>query len=81
MTHKLTNWIGRDATLDECERHAGLHDRENRKLRVTWINACRTIASRRCPKNHIGASLVTDVDLMLMTPEERSEALEVALKL
>ena len=64
----------------EAEKQAGLHDRDNRALRVKWINNLRKIVSRRCPVNKAGSSLVTDVDIMTASAAERAEALYLTLK-
>lgn len=66
-------------SLDKCFEKAqslGLHDRSNHALRVKWINALRTIVSRRVPKNKMGNPLVNDVDLMTATADEMAESFE-----
>jgi hypothetical protein len=57
------------------ELEAGLDNRENVALRVKWANTLRAIVAKRCPVNKMGSPLVTDVDLLLATDEERLEAL------
>jgi hypothetical protein len=61
--------------LHALARHLGLHDRSRPALRVKWINALRMVVSRRMPKNHVGAALVSDVDLMTAEPLEVAEAI------
>lgn len=41
--------------------------------RVKWLNTMREIVSRRCPKNKIGAPLVSDFDIAMSTAMERCE--------
>lgn len=65
-------------TLDECraaELSAGLGDRENPALRVRWVSILRAIVAEGCPKNRVGAALVSDIDLLLATAEQRHAAL------
>jgi len=54
---------------------AGLMDVANLALRVKWVNTLRNIVSKRCPVNHIGTPICSDVDLLLATIEELCEAL------
>lgn len=67
--------------IRDAEIEAGIHDRDNLALRVKWINALRTIVSRRVPKNKTGSPLVSDIDLLTASSEERLEALVKALGL
>lgn len=60
--------------LPNAETWKNLYDRNNVELRVKWINALRVIVGRRIPKNKAGASLTSDVDLVLSTLEEQQEA-------
>ena len=62
--------------IRQQEIDIGLMDRDNLDIRVDWINALRTIVSRRLPKNKSGMSLISDIDLMLADDDERTEALE-----
>ena len=57
----------------------GLHDTDNLELRVKWINALRMVVSRRCPKNNSGTPIVSDIDLLNASEEERCEALVRAI--
>ena len=63
-------------TIRQQEIAIGLTDRDNLDIRVDWINALRTIVSRRLPKNKSGMSLISDIDLMLANDDERAEALK-----
>ena len=65
-----------EAPIRQEEIAIGLTDRDNLDIRVDWINALRTIVSRRLPKNKSGMSLISDIDLMLADDDERIEALE-----
>ena len=65
-------------SLDESFEKAqslGLHNRDNHALRIKWVNALRAIVSRRMPKNKMGATIISDVDLLTASPAERLEAL------
>lgn len=73
--HQWPSW----ETLIKIEEAVGLTKRENVALRVKWINGMRSIVALRCPKNKMGAALVTDVDLMFATFEERLQALVKAI--
>lgn len=46
--------------------------------RVAYLNALRSVVSRRCPVNKMGAPLVTDFDLLAASKEEIAEAFEIA---
>ena len=63
-------------TLHEAEKAAGLHNRENSQLRTKWVNKLRDIVAVECPKNKMGAPLVSDVDLLNASFEQRTEAFE-----
>ena len=65
-----------EAPIRQKEIAIGLTDRDNLDIRVDWINALRTIVSRRMPKNKSGMSMISDIDLMLANDDERTEALE-----
>jgi len=65
-----------EASIRQKEIAIGLTDRDNLDIRVDWINALRTIVSRRLPKNKSGMSLISDIDLMLADDDERTEALK-----
>ena len=65
--------------LREAEIALGLHDTDNLELRVKWINALRMVVSRRCPKNNSGTPIVSDIDLLNASEEERCEALVRAI--
>lgn len=67
------------AALEAAERAAGLHDRENTSLRVKWVNTMRSFIAHRCPVNVVGTPLVSDIDVLLMSTEERAEALRRTL--
>ena len=58
------------------EEAIGLLDRTNTALRVRWVNALRTIVGAEMPKNKSGVSLVSDIDLILASDEQRLAALE-----
>lgn len=65
--------------LREAEIALGLHDTDNLELRVKWINSLRMVVSRRCPKNNSGTPIVSDIDLLNASEEERCEALVRAI--
>lgn len=68
-------------TLDElrkAETEIGLDT--DTALRVEWASKLRRIVGRRCPKNKSGSSMVSDIDVLLATPEERLEAYESITK-
>ena len=54
----------------------GLTDRDNRAIRVRWVNTLRKIVDRRMPVNNMGSPMTTDVDVLLATYAEHIEALE-----
>lgn len=45
------------------------------ELRVKWVNTLRTIVASKYPKNKVGNSLVSDVDLLFAEAPELLEAL------
>lgn len=45
------------------------------ELRVKYLNALRSIVGRRCPKNSVGAALVSDYDLVNAEASEHAEAI------
>lgn len=74
-----TNAVHSLDTLYHYEREAGLPDKSKLDLRVRWINALRDVVSLRCPKNKCGAPMVSDVDVCLASPRERTIALILTL--
>lgn len=58
------------------EKAIGLLDKTNTALRVRWVNALRTIVGAEMPKNKSGVSLVSDIDLILASDDQRLAALE-----
>ena len=68
-------------SLREAEISAGLYSRKNAKSRVRWVNALHRIVARRCPTNAAGSKVVSDVDVLLASEDERLEALEHLLTL
>ena len=60
----------------EQEEALGLLDRTNTALRVKWVNALRAIVGAEMPKNKSGVSLVSDIDLILASDDQRLMALE-----
>ena len=63
-------------TIRDLETKAGLLDRDNLDKRVKWVNSLRNIVGLKLPKNKSGAALVSDVDLILASDEDRLAALE-----
>ncbi len=63
-------------TIRPKEEAAGLLDKANIALRVKWVNALRAIVGSTMPKNKSGVSLVSDIDLILASDEQRFQALE-----
>ena len=62
-------------TIREQEEAEGLLCRSNIALRVKWVNALRAIVGAEMPKNKSGASLVSDIDLILASERHREQAL------
>lgn len=67
-------------TIHEIEKALGLHDRDNLKKRVDWINTLREIVSVRCPVNKIGSPIISDIDIMTASAEERLLAIIKLIK-
>ena len=74
--HIETNGLFPDLTIREQERDIGLLDKDNLAPRVKWVNALRAIVGATMPKNKSGMSLVSDIDLILASDEQRLAALE-----
>ena len=68
-------------SLREAEIASGIYCRKNSKARVRWVNALHRIVARRCPTNAAGSKVVSDVDVLLASEDERLEALEHLLTL
>jgi hypothetical protein len=66
----------RENTIRHKEEAAGLLDKANIALRVKWVNALRAIVGSTMPQNKSGVSLVSDIDLILASDEQRFQALE-----
>ncbi len=45
------------------------------ELRVRYLNSLRAIVGKRCPKNNVGAALVSDYDLVNAEAWEHAEAI------
>jgi len=75
----LPNYPRSFQALREAEIKFGLHNTDNLELRVKWINSLRMVVSRRCPKNNSGSPMVSDIDLLNASEEERCEALVRAI--
>jgi len=75
MSDELPDYPGNRDHLYAAMASAGLMDVANLALRVKWVNTLRNIVSKRCPVNHIGTPICSDVDLLLATTEELCEAL------
>ena len=73
------NYCSDRELLAWAEMVVGLHERSNIALRVAWINAVRDEVAPGCPKNKVGAPLVSDVDVMLATNQQRATGLAKAL--
>lgn len=69
-------WKKVNINVTHLEEEAGLLDRQNLALRVKWVNALRAIVGSTMPKNKSGMSLVSDIDLILASDEQRFAALE-----
>jgi len=74
--HIETNGLFPDLTIRKKEKNIGLLDKDNMALRVKWVNALRAIVGATMPKNKSGMSLVSDIDLILASDEQRVAALE-----
>jgi hypothetical protein len=64
------------STVREQEEALGLLDKTNTALRVKWVNALRAIVGAEMPKNKSGVSLVSDIDLILASDDQRLMALD-----
>lgn len=60
--------------MHDAEKYVGIHDRNNLQLRVKWVNNLRKVVAVDCPKNNIGAPIVSDIDLINATAAQRAEA-------
>lgn len=49
-------------------------------LRVKWINNLRSVVEKRMPRNKSGSAVISDVDLLFATDDERKKTLEMTLK-
>jgi hypothetical protein len=67
--------------LQHAEKMIGLHDRANVELRGNWAMALRKAVAPRCPVNKVGTPVVSDVDILLATLSERTQALQEVTKL
>lgn len=72
----LTALYNKTHTVRDQEEAIGLLDKTNTALRVKWVNALRTIVGAEMPKNKSGVSLVSDIDLILASDEQRLAALD-----
>lgn len=61
--------------------HHGIQSHDNPALRVKFVGHLREIAARRLPRNTVGTSLMSDVDLVTCEASELCEALLKTLKL
>lgn len=66
-------------TLHQAEIEAGLHDTANHSIRVKWVAALRDSVAHRCPLNNLGQPVVSDIDILVASLEERCAALEKIL--
>lgn len=48
---------------------------QTQEQKVSYLNNLRTVVSRKCPKNKMGAALVSDYDLLDASDDEVMEAL------
>jgi len=62
--------------IRDQEETAGLLDKDNLALRVKWVNALRAIVGKDAPRNKSGVAMVSDIDLILASDEQRLAALE-----
>ncbi len=60
--------------------HHGIQSHDNPALRVKFVGHLREIAARRLPRNTVGTSLMSDVDLVTCEASELCEALLKTLK-
>jgi hypothetical protein len=58
------------------EEALGLLDKTNTALRVKWVNSLRAIVGDEMPKNKSGVALVSDIDLILASDDQRLMALD-----
>jgi hypothetical protein len=59
-----------------AEENIGLLYKDNLALRVKWVNALRAIVGKDAPRNKSGVALISDIDLILASDEQRLAALE-----
>jgi len=77
MVRVLIDWcMDNKSDIQIAEQGVGLLDRNNLQLRVRWVNALRVIVGSSMPKNKSGCPLVSDIDLILASDEDRFAALE-----
>ena len=62
--------------LASAEWNIGLHDRSNHETRVKWANNLHEVTAMRphCPVNNVGTPVVSDIDVLLLTPFYRAVA-------
>jgi hypothetical protein len=77
MAKVLIDWcMDNKSDVQIAEQGVGLLDRTNLQLRVRWVNALRVIVGSSMPKNKSGCPMVSDIDLILSSDEERFAALK-----
>lgn len=48
--------------------------------KVAYLNALRSLVSKKCPVNKAGVPIVSDFDLLAASEEEQAEALKTAMQ-
>ena len=54
--------------------YSDLTDKKNLSLRVKWINSLRSLMAIDAPKNKSGVALISDIDLVLSSEEQKLQA-------
>jgi len=77
----IPNFLKDTNAIFAAYRHVGVTDPKNFDLRVKWVANLRLVVGRRCPKNKVGAPLISDIDLLMADdPVEHCEALLRTMK-
>ena len=77
----VPNYLSDRNAIHAALLHHGIQSHDNPALRVKFVGHLREIAARRLPRNTVGTSLMSDVDLVTCEASELCEALLKTLKL
>ena len=65
-----------EPSFERLVRDLDLRNRDNLSARVFWIGKLRAQVEKRMPRNKAGAPVMSDVDVMLATPDELRQAFD-----